>query len=317
MLPVDFPDRIATSKPQDDMKRTVTTVNKFFDGVSLGKISFNFRTLDGYIRVPQNSTSWGMTAWGQGNSNQFVRDVVAAVDDKVDFSGVEILVVMPPPTIGRTQIAYSPAQVLHASNPINTGEGPIWNATQMGYDAWDCCEGLLLAHEIGHLLGWEDLYAGAGVDAHYDVGQWDFMGWAPTPGLFGWHRLYQDWLTTDQVLCAISRDRRVVWLRPLGSRESGVQLLLLRGRSGSLVALEVRRPSATDRFVTTQTQGVLVYEVRTDVVRGIKVHGNRLDRGRMLPEAPLRLGEDLIINGWKVTIIESGAFGDVVEVSPS
>jgi M6 family metalloprotease-like protein len=309
MLPVDFPDAVAKSDPRVDIKKPTATVNKFYSEVSLEKLSFNFRTLDRYIRIPQNSTHWGITAWGFGNSPQFIKDIVAFVDDQVDFSGVEILVVMPPPNIGSAQIAFSPAQVYSINDPLMTNEGPIFNATQMGNDAWNCCEGLLLAHEIGHHLGWIDLNA--------DVGQWDFMGWANTPGLFGWHRLYQDWLTSEQVLCMQTGIRFNVWLRPLGSKEQGIQLLLFRGKSGALVAAEVRRPSDTDKFVTTRTQGVLIYSVQTDVAQGISVRGNRLDRNGFLPEAPLQNGEELVFDGWSIRVIESGTFGDVIEVTPN
>ena len=316
MLPVDFPDAVAKSDPREDIKKPASTVNKFYSEVSLGKLSFNFRTLDRFIRIPQNSTHWGITAWGSGNSPQFIKDIVAFVDDQVDFSGVEILVVMPPPNIGSAQIVFSPAQVYSINDPLKTNEGPIFNATQMGNDAWNCCEGLLLAHEIGHHLGWDDLNVRV-ENANQDVGQWDFMGWANTPGLFGWHRLYQDWLTSEQVLCMETRIRFNVWLRPLGSKEQGIQLLLFRGRSGALVAAEVRRPSDTDKFVTTKTEGVLIYSVRTDVARGISVQGSRLDRNTFLSEAPLKTGEELMFDGWSIRVIESGIFGEVIEVAPS
>ena len=67
--------------------------------------------------------------------------------------------------------------------------------------------------------------------------------------------------------------------------------------------------------------GVLVYEI--DLTKNFLETGMKLalptnrdaNKGPFfLAEAPLREGESVITNGFKISVIESGNFGDVVKV---
>lgn len=324
MLPVDFPDRIASTDPREDMKAVSVPMSDYYMALSKGKLRFNFYTLDRYVRLAEPSTRWGMGAWGQGNGWLFINGVKAEVDPTVDFSKADVLVVMTPPTIASTQIAWSPAFPHPAHQPLITGERLIFSSTMMGADAWNPNNGwMTLAHEFGHLLGWSDLYvlpypSTSYADGQQYVGKWDFLGFAWNKGLLGWHRLYQDWLAAGEALCVNGPGTFTTWLSPLGSESTRPELLLLRGASGKLVAIESRRPSATDDFVTTSTQGALVYTVDADVPTGggpLRVQGINLDVSRYLPSAPLRLGQVLVIDGWKIEVVETGFFGDVLKTT--
>lgn len=318
MLPVDFPDSPAATTPANDMASTAATVSSLFSDLSGGRLVLRFTTLPSYLRVSRPSTTWGMGSWGTGRGDVFVADIVAELDPVVDFSRADVLVVMPHRGITTRQIAYSPAMPYPAFAPLVTGERPIYSSTMMGADAWT--DPLTLAHEFGHLLGWADLYAlpwpaGPYEAGHAYVGKWDFMGFAWTRGVLGWQRWYQDWLDRNEVRCALNPGTYELTLAPLGGATTTPELLLLRGASGALVAVETRRPGATDHFVTAATQGALVYTIDANLITGagpLRVIGRSADYSAYLADAPRRVGEQVVVDGWTITVLSSSAAGDTV-----
>jgi hypothetical protein len=85
--------------------------------------------------------------------------------------------------------------------------------------------------------------------------------------------------------------------------------------------IETLRPAGLYYKIPLQTQGALVYEVdllETGHGLGMKLS---LPIGRtvtndpfFMASYPLKQGESTICNGYKITIVESGTFGDVVKV---
>jgi M6 family metalloprotease-like protein len=262
-----------------------------------------------------------MTSWGGGRGDVFVADIVRELDPQVDFSGTDVVVVMTPPTIGVNQVAYSPAMPYPARAPLSTAEKAIFSSTMAGYDAWR--DPMTLVHEFGHLLGWLDTYvlpypAGPYEDGHQFTGKWDFMGFAWTRGTFGWHRFLQGWLEDAEVLCANSAGEYVATLNPLGATTKSSELLLLRGTSGKLVGVEVRRPGQMEGFVTAATQGVLVYTIDASVGTGLgplRVQGLNLSRSDYYANAPLKPGQSLLVDGWTITVTTTSNDGDTVRAS--
>ena len=322
MLPVDFPDAVATSTPGSDMLPITRAIGDVFATLSGGALTFDFATLPAYLRVSRNASSWGMGAYGSGRGDTYVADIVRELDPQVDFAGVDVVVVMAPPTISGNQVAYSPAMPYPASAPLVTSEKSIFSATMVGADAWR--DPMTIVHEFGHLIGWQDLYtltipSGAPYeDYHQYVGKWDFMGYAWTKGLFGWHRFLQGWLEDAEVLCVVSAGEYSATLAPIGASTKTSELLLLCGASGKLVGIEVRRPSAMDAFVTTATQGVLVYTIDASGVTGqgpLRVQGLSLTRNDYFATAPLKPSQTIVVDGWTITVASSGADGDVVRAT--
>jgi M6 family metalloprotease-like protein len=320
MLPVDFPDVVATGSPATDMLPITRALTSVFGNLSNGALSFEFSTLPNYLRVGRAAESWGMGTWGGGRGDTYVADIVRELDPQVNFSGVDVLVVMAPPSLRSNQIAYSPAMPYPQSAPLMTGEKAIFSATMTGADAWR--DPMTIVHEFGHLIGLTDLYAMYLSDevrtTHHYTGKWDFMGYAWTKGMFGWQRFLQGWLEDAEVLCANNAGEFTATLAPLGSTAKSSELLLLRGASGKLVGLEVRRPGAMDEFVSVADQGVLVYTIDPSGTTGggpLRVQGLSLDRNTYLATAPLRVGQSLTVDGWTITVTASGDAGDAVRVS--
>lgn len=321
VLPVDFPDAVATGSPATDMVPITRALNDVYGALSESRLIFDFVTLPAYLRVSRESTSWGMTSYGSGRGDTYVADIVRELDPQVDFSGVDVLIVMAPPVIGTNQIAFSPAMPYPAHAPLQTQEKPIFSATMMGADAWR--DPMTIVHEFGHLFGWLDTYvipypAGPYENGHQFTGKWDFMGYAWTRGTFGWHRFWQGWLEDAEVLCANGAGEFTATLAPLGATGKSPELLLLRGASGKLVGVEVRRPSAMDAFVTTGTQGALVYTIDANVGTGkgaLRVQGLSLSISDYYANAPLKPGQSITVDGWTITVTGSSGTGDAIRAT--
>jgi M6 family metalloprotease-like protein len=295
-------------------------ISDVFGNLSNGTLSFDFATLPSYLRVSKESTWWGMVSWGSGRPNDYVADIVRELDPQVDFTNIDVVVVMAPPTIKSNQVAYSPAMPYPEFRPLVTAEGSIYNATMTGADAWRIP--MIIVHEFGHLLGWVDTYvlplpSGPYEDTFQFTGAWDIMG-AMRKGLFGWHRFYQGWLEDAEILCVNSTGDVTTRLAPLGATTKTPELLLMRGNSGKLVAVEVRRPGTMDEFVSAATQGVLVYTIDADLPTGkgpIRVQGISLSRSDYLATAPLKPGQSITVDGWTITVVSSDSSGDTIRAT--
>ena len=84
------------------------------------------------------------------------------------------------------------------------------------------------------------------------------------------------------------------------------------------IAIESRRSYGFDSFLSPKDQGVLVYTVDTRIPykrspMQIIAPTRSVDR-EWYTDSALKLNETVTTNGWKITVVESGEFGDVVKV---
>jgi hypothetical protein len=81
--------------------------------------------------------------------------------------------------------------------------------------------------------------------------------------------------------------------------------------------MESRRALRYDKNLAKSSEGVLVYKVNTSIPTGsgpMRVVGRPGSTDIWFRDAPLKLNESRIVDGYKITVIESGDFGDVIKV---
>jgi hypothetical protein len=125
----------------------------------------------------------------------------------------------------------------------------------------------------------------------------------------------------SQVQCVTSTSSSTHWIAPSTVQTSASKAVVIRISATRAVVIETLRPAGLYYKIPLQTQGALVYEVdllETGHGLGMKLS---LPIGRtvtsypfFMASYPLKQGESTICNGYKVTIVESGTFGDVVKV---
>ena len=85
------------------------------------------------------------------------------------------------------------------------------------------------------------------------------------------------------------------------------------------IAIESRRSYGYDSFLSPRDQGVLVYTIdaRIPYKRSPMqiIASNRSTDREWYTDAALKLNESVTFDGWEITVIESGDFGDVVKVT--
>jgi hypothetical protein len=151
------------------------------------------------------------------------------------------------------------------------------------------------------------------------LGVFDVMGSGSTvPEILLWSRFLIDVLAPKQVLCISQPSTSTYWIRPLEQRDTDLKGLIIPTGTHTAITIESRRSYGWDSFLSPKDQGVLVYTVDTHTPykrspMQLIVPARTLDR-EWYTDSALKIGETVTTNGWKITVVESGDFGDVVKV---
>ncbi len=217
MLFVDFPNAQASNVTQtsprdyrtpqpyyDDFKAFVP----WFDMASYGRLHIDLDPVFKWYRMPKASNLWRMdyrstdplrrlSHDGQG---EYVAAAVAAADADIDFSGYDLIYVIP--ARNQTSIASSP-ELNNYSHHIVVDGNDLGNGDTMGSDMFGYGY-KLLNHETGHAFSLVEGY-NAGSGPSY-MGQWDLMGTinGSAPDFIAWNKWKLGWLNDDEVDCVAS-----------------------------------------------------------------------------------------------------------------
>jgi hypothetical protein len=178
-------------------------------------------------------------------------------------------------------------------------------------------------HEFGHALGLTDMRfvesTISTIQRPEGLGVFDIMGsGSAAPEILLWSRFLIDILAPNQVLCISQPGTSSHWIRPLAQRDTGLKGLIIPTGIYTAIAIESRRSYGYDSFLSPRDQGVLVYTVDTRIPykrspMQIIAPSRSTDR-EWYTDSALKAGESVSTQGWKISVVESGDFGDVVKV---
>jgi hypothetical protein len=256
----------------------------------------------------------------------FAKDVLAEVDSQVNFSGAQMVVVVVP--------GGTPLDVIQqgALGDFITQEGLIGGSSSVYPDTYE--NPLRLKHAgLAHPYWWihEFFHLGIPLDDHYGDGRLDVnseygMGWwtLMTPGggdLSIWEKWILGYISDSQVRCADKAKTSLHWLAPSSVKTTENKALVIPLSQNKVIVIESIRAAGMYYKWPKNTWGALTYVV--DVTKEVHGQGMKL----ILPEnrsagtipytfaeAPLRMGESVVYEGVKISIVESGTFGDVIKV---
>jgi hypothetical protein len=260
---------------------------------------------------------------------KFVSDLTSAVDSKIDFSGTNlILVVVPPGT---------PLNIFEQGflKDFRTQEGLIRNGSTQYPLTFNGLETIQFSNFLSPSQWLHELYhAGAGFDDHYGdtkkqvsteygLGWWTLMN--PYGGdLSGWEKWLMGFMTDSQVHCINPTRSEVRWIAPSSVKSQEKKLIVIPLSQSKGIVVESVRPAGLYYKIPKMSEGVLVYEVDLNIVGhglGLKLvlptNRNPDQPPFFLSQATLREGESVLSNGYKISIVESGSFGDVIKVEKS
>ena len=260
------------------------------------------------------------------NHVAFNKDVIAATDPVIDYRGANIAIVVPP--AGTDSSVLTQASI----GSFQTNEGFVGlGMSESAHLAASPSKSKF--SNLGHPFWWihEMFHSGVGFDDHYGDTQQNInseygMGWLTMMTPFGgdlttWEKWHLGFMKDSQLQCVSSGGTSTHWIAPSTVQTSESKAIVVKISATRAIVIETLRPGGLYYKLPLQSQGALVYEVDLLETRhglGFKLS---LPIGRtvtsnpfFMASYPLKQGESTISNGYKITIVESGTFGDVVKV---
>jgi M6 family metalloprotease-like protein len=323
IFPIDFPDLVANSSPQLDFKLITEQITKYYEDMSDGRVRITWEIYPRYVRFQQNVSELQLGGRTTNGYGAFSSRAQALARQNIELSNYSFVVYAPPLQTSREQIAIGPAFIATDASSVN--------ATMLDGQAYSGrFPYFMTAHEIGHLMGVADLYnyesaneevSDGTSNAYYRqfayMGVFDLMNWAGGPGveLTAWNRWIMDLIPDSQMKC-IPDKISFTKLSPL-SIYGGIKGAVIPISKVEALVLESRRAVRFDSQLEKRSEGVLVYRVNTSIASGngpMRIQRKEGSTDVLFKDSTLKLGDSMQLDGFRITVVESGDYGDVVKV---
>lgn len=339
VIPIEFTDFKAAKNPTQEYGKYLTYIKDMFFKLSDGNTRINFKTPDKYINIGKSLQSYVIDGNLTKQENRFVwkkldlpkyrNDTYAAADKIFDFTGIDMTVMLVPLSVPSQYIAHSPE---FRMDNVSTNEGTVEftylmpPASAVDNMSWFGVEPFLHLHEFFHANGLLGDHGGndfgkSGPDV--GTGTWGHMSGMMTDFIV-WDKWIAGMLRDSQVICAKADSTSTHWIKPQGYFGEYEKMLVIPLSSTKAIVVESQRAAGLNFKLPKISQGALIYTLDTtistydggiNVIRPTNRTGSIYgSNGVVLGDAPLKLNENITIQGHRITVIESGAFGDVVKV---
>jgi M6 family metalloprotease-like protein len=264
MVFLSFPDSAPQLTPAQVAADHYPATGRFWADASFGRFRLRLHAETRWLRMPHPAGDYLISRdWDAADRAAYLRDAIATADPDVDFSGYDVVYLVADPDA--PGVDSDATKVVNLATPITADGNPMRRlVTVFEHHPPDRD---VLAHETGHVFDLPDLYyqppAGSNADWDTHVGDWDLMGsqFGLAPDPFAWHKWRLGWLAPDQVRCITGIGTTYHDLSP-DETPGGTKLLVVRTGEDSALAIEARTRTGNDR--TACTEGVLLYDVRSD-----------------------------------------------------
>jgi len=309
IIGVDFPDKIGGTKSPKELNQNLTTsVEKFWSAQSTIPVKFDWNWKSDWVRMPNSINSYSLGgSFFQGKFNDkayfsFAREIISKTDSSIDFTGVNFLFIVFPPRIESEEIGTF---LVHTQGTYSTGEGNIFNLIMAGgnYNTADT-----YIHEFGHGLGLTDIRDVIDVGNQKSDGMYyDIMNNYVYPELLVWHRFLLGFLENSQIHCINSAESSTHWLVPVETTSKQVKGVVIPLNSTEAIIVESRRAIGFDSALSSRPDlvGTVVYTLDSKIPYG---------RSPVKVAQVLKINNSVNVAGYKISLVESGDFGDIVKV---
>jgi hypothetical protein len=324
IFPIDFEDLIGTTDPQKDFLSITEGVSQFYSQLSDGRSIFSWTIYPKYVRYGtkvMDANLGGRTTNGYG---LFLIETMKLAKQTMDLTSFDLVVFAPPLNTKREQIAIGPAVPSNSLTQLS--------ATMLDGQSYEQRFPFLnTTHEIGHLMGLADLYnsdaaneaaatpgsiSAVELQSKY-MGIFDLMNTGVQGGVefTAWNRWLLDLVVDEQIRCLPTTSTTTL-LTPVEIK-GGIKGLVIPLSSTEAIVIESRRALRYDSEMAKVSEGALIYKVNTSISTGLgpmRVVARPGSTDVWFKDAPLKLNDTYLVEGYSITVIESGIFGDVVKV---
>jgi hypothetical protein len=318
------------NSPKSDYGHILDFFKEWVDYSSDFGSTVTVRFPDSYIKMQTPIASYEL----QHNSNRdqptsvkFSQDLIAAADPIIDFTGTNIAIIVPPPGTDTSVMGQA------AIRALSTSEGNVPNvmtefgllaknprnsspSSSLGHPFW-------WIHEIMHAgIGFGDRYGDGKKNLNTDYGMGELTLMTPWGGDFTtWEKWNLGFMQDSQIQCKTDNAKSTHWIAPSTVQTKESKSLIIPITQSKAIVVETRRPGGLYYKIPIKSQGALVYEIDLTVNKngyGMKVSlpSNRAVENFpfFMASAPLKVGESTTTNGFRISVTESGTFGDLISV---
>ena len=320
---------IPVNSPEADYSRYTSFLKEWAEYSSDNGSEIQIRYPKNYIKVNGKIGSYGIYHEKRHDSpehQRFNKEITSQVDPFIDFTGVNLAIFVTP--AGTSFSVFKQGTI----GQLQTNEGTVMTSTtEYPYTLEDIdsdkFKSMILPywwiHELGHsAIGLSDHYGDGqrNINTEYGLGWWSLM----TPGggdLTAWEKWFLGFLSDSQVNCMSPNLESQTWIAPSSVKTSEKKLTIVPLSTTKGIAIESIRSAGLYYKLPKASNGVLIYEIdlaNLNHDQGLKLvlpTNRNPDQGPyFLAEATLRQGESVVSNSLRITVVESGTFGDVVKV---
>ena len=309
IIGVDFPDKIGSTKSPKELNQNLTSsVEKFWTAQSTNPVKFEWNWSADWVRMPGSINSYSLGgSFFQGKFNpdayfNFAKEIILKTDSNIDFTGVNFLFIVFPPGIRNEEIGTF---LVHTQGTYSTREGNIFNLIMAGGD-YNTANTYI--HEFGHALGLTDIRDTLDVGNQKSDGMYyDVMNNYSFPELLVWHRYLLGFLDNSQIHCINSIEASTHWLVPVASASKQVKGVVIPLSTTEAIIVESRRAIGFDTALSSRSDlvGAVVYTLDSKIP---------YRRTPVKVAQVLKNNDSVNVSGYKITVVESGDFGDVIKV---
>ena len=315
--------------PEADYGVYVDTLTEWARYSSDGSSEISVKYPKEYLPFPNRVSSYNLYHENRHDSAdnvRFAKDLVAAVDSKIDFTGINVVIVVVPPGTPLNVFQQTTIKNFKTDEGFiraGTTEYPLTLTNLNSVKFSNFLVPFWWIHELYHSgIGLDDHYGDAqfNFSTEYGLGNWTLMN--PWGGdLSAWEKWFMGFIEDEQVHCVNPQQMVNKWIAPSSVRTKEKKLIVVPISQHKGIAIESIRAAGLYYKIPSASQGVLVYTIDLTVVGhglGLKLVPPTTRNPNLGPfflaEGTLRQGESVQTNGYKITVVESGTFGDVVKV---
>ena len=316
VVPFSTPDYEASTNPQDDYRDYFTFIRQSLEDMTDGPSNYKFVIPSKYFKISKTLVSYDVgvhenleAEYGQRN---LARDVIAVADPEIDFRSADRVWVMGPPNTTN--------EVLHnwgGGGWTQTSEKQIpgiyinMNPYSYGSRGWNGRGPFGELHELMHTTS-STLYD------HESMNGWGNMS-GGSMDFLAWDKWTAKFISDAQVKCVSPDTTTTTWIKPSTASGQYEKLLLIKISPTKVIAVESLRNTGFNFKLPECEQGVLIYTVDVTTLSQLTGKGLDLVTGASsnagCKTGTFKAGQSTVYDGIKISILESGDFGDVVKVT--